>query len=405
MDREASSTATNKAYLVIELGHALVGPYAGAILSDLGARMIKVEPLQSDLTRLRGSANSIAYPFQMIHCGKYTTAIDIKDPQGSALVKKMTGEADIVVENFRPGVLKKYDLDGDSVLRRFPHIVYCSISGFGKTGPMAEEPGVDLVAQGQCGLMSVTGMPGEDPVKAGFPIADLGGGMWAVIGMLAALQRARATGKGTVIDVALTDSVLAWSVWEAADYQATGIVPGPLGSAHRLVAPYRAYECAGGHWINVAGLHTRWRELCLLLEAPNLLNDPRFASESARYDNRELLDATLAPRFLTRGREDWLGALRALGIPCGPINDLSQTMSDAQFIARDMWRTLEQDGTAFKVINTPVRDEGGGAPGPSWPAPALGTHTLDVLRSVGIGEERLHALLTEGIIGAPAGDE
>ncbi len=209
----------------------------------------------------------------------------------------------------------------------------------------------------------------------------------------------------TYFDVALTDSVLAWSVWEAADYQATGIVPGPLGSAHRLVAPYRAYECAGGHWINVAGLHTRWRELCLLLEAPNLLNDPRFASESARYDNRELLDATLAPRFLTRGREDWLGALRALGIPCGPINDLSQTMSDAQFIARDMWRTLEQDGTAFKVINTPVRDEGGGAPGPSWPAPALGTHTLDVLRSVGIVEERLHALLTEGIIGAPAGDE
>jgi crotonobetainyl-CoA:carnitine CoA-transferase CaiB-like acyl-CoA transferase len=398
-----SSSATAGPFLqgvtVLELCHALAGPYAGAILADLGARVIKVEPLEGDLLRRRDAANGVAYPFHMVHRDKQSTAIDIKSPRGAELVRELMAQADIVIENFRPGVLKKYGLDGESTIERLPHIVYCSISGFGKTGPLAQEAGVDLVAQGLGGLMSVTGLPGGEPVKAGFPVADLGAGMWSVIGVLAALQRARTTGQGAVLDVALSDAILSWAVWEIADYQMTGVPPQPLGSSHRLVAPYRAYECAREQWINIAGIHSRWAQLCDLLGVPEIKDEPRFASESQRYRNAEALDQILAPQFIGKDRDSWIRDLRGIGVPCGPINNIAEAMEDEQFLARDMWRSVEYHGTSLKVVNTPIRDSAGGAPGPSRAAPDLGVDTVSILQELGLADDAIRSLLDDGVIG------
>jgi crotonobetainyl-CoA:carnitine CoA-transferase CaiB-like acyl-CoA transferase len=406
LESQSISEPNARAYLkdvtVLELGHALAGPYGGAILADLGARVIKVEPLTGDLMRQRGALRGISYPFQMIHRNKYSTSIDIKSLRGAETVRRLMDRVDIVIENFRPGTLKKYGLDAENALKRVPHLVYCSISGFGKSGPLAAEPGVDLVAQGLGGLMSVTGVPGAEPVKAGFPVADLGGGMWSVIGVLAALHRARATGQGSILDIALSDTILAWGVWEIADYQMTGIPPGPLGSAHRLVAPYRAYECTDAQWLNIAGLHSRWRELCTMLQISEIADDPRFVSESSRFVNRNALDELLAPRFRTADRDTWISRLRNIGIPCGPINNIEEAMRDTQFLARDMWRSLEHEGTTFKVANTPIHADG--APGPTWAAPELGTHTSQVLQEFGFSEREICALIKDGVVGAQNSD-
>jgi crotonobetainyl-CoA:carnitine CoA-transferase CaiB-like acyl-CoA transferase len=385
---------------VLELGHALAGPFCGTILSDLGARIIKVEPLTGDPIRKRRGADAVDYPFQMVHRNKQSTAIDIKSPEGLDLVRRIMDRADIVVENFRPGVLKRCGLDGAASLERLPHLVYCSVSGFGQTGPMAEEGGVDLIAQGMGGLMSVTGYPGGPPAKAGYPIADLGGGMWAAIAVLAALLRARATGEGAVLDVALSDSILSWALWEVADMQMSGTVPGPLGSAHRLVAPYRAFECAGGEWINSAGLHTRWPAFCAALGIPEVEGDPRFISETARYANREALEAILEPIFRSRPRAHWLEVLRGIGMPCGPINSLADCLASDQFAARDMWRQLDHLGRSVTLLNTPIRGDADGAPGPSKPAPACGADTVAVLRELGLGESDITSLIDRRIVAA-----
>jgi crotonobetainyl-CoA:carnitine CoA-transferase CaiB-like acyl-CoA transferase len=386
---------------VLELCHALAGPFCGAILSDLGARVIRVEAPVGDVLRKRRGPDGVSHPYNMVHRNKQAIAIDLRTEQGAALVRRIMDRCDVVLENFRPGVLARYGLDAETSRARLPRLVYCSISAYGQTGPLAREGGVDLIAQGTAGLMSVTGEPGRPPAKAGYPVSDVGAGMWGAIGVLAALNRASATGEGAHIDVALTDSVMAWAPWEVADYQMSGEVPEPLGSAHRLAAPYQAFECAEGGWINLTALPSRWAAFCDLVGAPHLAEDERYASDMDRFRNREPLIAELEPLFRTRTREHWIERLRAIGVPCGPINTIADCMSDPQFSKRDMWRPLaDEEGRSTTVLNIPIKDSTGGAPGALRAARALGADTAAVLAELGIAEAELAALQAAGVVKA-----
>jgi crotonobetainyl-CoA:carnitine CoA-transferase CaiB-like acyl-CoA transferase len=396
-----SAAASGRPFLrdvrVLDITTALSGPYCTSILADLGAEVISAEPVTGDAMRARRSArDGISYPFEMVHHDKRSIAVNLRDPRGARLLATLAGTADVVVENFRPGVLTRYGLGARALRERDPRLVYCSISGYGQTGPLRDLGGVDLVAQGHAGLMSVTGEPAGPPAKAGFPVSDVGAGMWAAMAVIAALHRRAVTGEGATIDIALTDALLAWAVWEVADYQMTGVVPGGLGTAHRLAAPYQAFRCSDGEWLAFAGLATRWRELCQVLGADGLLDDPRFATEAARYAEREPLARIIAGRLAAAPRSTWLERLRGIGIPAGPVNTIADAMDDAQFRARDMWRQVQVGGTPVAVINTPVKSDG--VPGVRGPAPAAGQHSAELLASLGYDGETIAAYLAAGVI-------
>jgi crotonobetainyl-CoA:carnitine CoA-transferase CaiB-like acyl-CoA transferase len=338
----------------------------------------------------------VADPFEMIQRDKESLAVDIRHPEGNQLVRSLIECADVVVENFRPGTLAKYGLDAESIRSAHPRIVYASISGYGQTGPLAQEGGVDLVAQGHAGLLSVTGDDGGDiPAKAGFPVADLGSAMWCAIGVVGALHRRTMTGIGATVDVALTDSLLAWAVWEVAELQMTGSSPGRLGHAHRLTAPYQAFKCAD-EWITVAALDTRWPAFCRVMGSPELLDDPRFTSETARFAHRKELEQILARRFESEPVAWWVAELRATGIPCGPVNTLATALTDAQFAARDMVRRLGSDGGSIDVLNSPIKSDG--VLPVRLRAPRLGAHTRSILAGIGLDDAHIDQLAAEGVI-------
>jgi crotonobetainyl-CoA:carnitine CoA-transferase CaiB-like acyl-CoA transferase len=384
---------------VLDLTTALSGPYCTSILADLGAEVISVEPVNGDAMRARRSArNAISYPFEMVHHDKRSIAVNLRDPRGARVLADLAGTVDVVVENFRPGVLARHGLDASTLRQRDPRLVYCSISGYGQTGPLHDLGGVDLVAQAHAGLMSVTGEPDGLPCKAGFPVSDVGAGMWAAIAIVAALHRRSATGEGSTIDIALTDALLAWAVWEVADYQMTGVVPGGLGTAHRLAAPYQAFRCEDGRWLAFAGLATRWPEFCRTIGADDLLRDPRFASEAGRYAEREPLAQIIGERLATAPRSSWLARLRGIGIPAGPVNTIADAMDDDQFRARDMWRPVNVGDTAVSVINTPIKSDG--SPGVRAPAPAVGEHSAELLAGLGYDAETIAAYITAAVISA-----
>ncbi len=388
---------------VVDLTTALAGPYCTAILADLGADIISIEPVGGDDMRGRRSKlNGIDYPFQMVHRDKRSVAVDFRDPRGSEIVARLAESADVVVENFRPGVLQRHGLDAVTLRSRDVSLIYCSISGYGHTGPLQSAGGVDLVAQGHAGLMSVTGEQGGPPVKAGFPVSDVGAGMWAAIGVLGALVRRATTGEGATIDVALTDGLVAWALWEVADYQMTGLTPGPLGSAHRLTAPYEAFECADGAWLALASTDRRWPDFCALIERPQLVCDDRFQTQALRYANRQALSEIIASCLILAPRATWLERLRLAGIPAGPVQTIPEAMQDTQFNEREMWHNLDVDGTEVTVINTPIKTSG--APGARKRAPKIGEHTEELLSQLGYATEEIYRLARAGIIAGLSSD-
>ena len=385
---------------VLDLTTALSGPYCTSILADLGAEVLSVEPVTGDAMRARRSPrDGISYPFEMVHHDKRSIAVNLRDPRGARVLVELASAVDVVVENFRPGVLARYGLDARALRQRDPRLVYCSISGYGQTGPLHDQGGVDLVAQGQAGLMSVTGEPDGPPCKAGFPVSDVGAGLWAATSIIAALHRRSATGEGATIDIALTDGLLAWAVWEVADYQMTGTVPAGLGTAHRLAAPYQAFPCGDGRWLAFAGLATRWPEFCHAIGAAELVGDPRFASETARYAEREALAQIIGERLATAPRSTWLTRLRGIGIPAGPVNTIADAMGDVQFRARDMWRQVRVGDTAVEVINSPIKSDG--CPGVRGPAPTVGQDTAGLLASLGYDDSTIATYAAAGVISAP----
>jgi crotonobetainyl-CoA:carnitine CoA-transferase CaiB-like acyl-CoA transferase len=399
MAHEPKTDAFLDGVRVLDVTGALAGPYCTTILADLGAEVIKIEPLLGDNLRRRTTdPTKSALAFDLVHRGKGSLGVDLKSPQGKKIICELAVHSDVLVENFSVGTMARLGLGYQDLRRDCPDLVYCSISGFGQYGPMRDAKGVDLISQAYGGLMSVTGSEDGQLAKAGFPVSDLGAGMWAAIGVVAALLRARLGGGGSHIDVSLADTIASWSVWEIADYAVTGVVPGPLGTAHRLAAPYQAFDCSDNKAIVVGGVERSWPRLCDVLQL-DLSGDDRFATEYDRFRHRDALTTVLGRRFATHTRDHWMTELRRAGVPCGPVNTIDTVLTDPQYLARDMF---PQDGELYAapiVVNTPVIADG--APRARRRAPSLSESAPRLLEELGYSRDDIQRLASEGVVATP----
>jgi crotonobetainyl-CoA:carnitine CoA-transferase CaiB-like acyl-CoA transferase len=381
---------------VLDLTQVMAGPFCCQVLGDLGADVIKVEPpgtgdqaRRSMGFRMRGEDTAA---FLAVNRNKRSAELNLKDPAHREAFIRLAGTADVLVENFRPGVTARLGIGYDTLAALHPRLIYASISGFGQTGPYALRPGFDLIAQGVSGVMSVTGDPAGEPVKCGIPVSDLAAGLFCAVGVLAAVRAREITGRGQQIDTSLFEGALALSIWETAELWATGRVPGPLDSAHRLTAPYQALRTRDGH-ITVGGNNERlWARLCAALGREDLLEDARFAGNDARMRNRGELEEELEAALASRDTGEWVEALLAAGVPCGPIHDYAQVVSDPHTLAREMVVELEHpvEGTV-RALGMPLKLSE--TPGEiRRPAPLLGEHTEEVLREAGLEAAEIAAL-------------
>ncbi len=385
--------------VVLDTTQVMAGPYCAMLLADMGARVIKVEPPAGDSTRsMAGARGSDSPAFNAVNRGKRGIVLDLNDEKGRAVFRRLARSADILVENYRPGVMARLGLDYDALRRENARLIYGSISGHGQTGPWAAKGGFDLIAQGLSGVMSVTGNANEAPVKAGVPLTDLGAGLFALIGILAALQHRHTSGEGQHVDTSLVDSGLALSVWEVTDYFSSGQVPGPLGSAHRMTAPYQAFKCADGYITIGAANDRNFTKLARVLGHHEWLTDARFTADHQRVDHRGELAALIEAVTIAAPIAHWLGEFEQAGIPCGPILDYEDALTTPQAIAREM--TVDVDhptlgrlrtlGTPIKMSATPLN--------PRRRGPMLGEHTDDVLLEAGYSGDEIEQLRYSGAV-------
>jgi len=385
---------------LVDLTENLAGPFCAMLLADMGMDVIKIErPDGGDNQRGQGPfLNGFPLPFTMVNRNKRSVTVNLKHPAGREIVSRLAARSDVLLESYRPGVLEELGLGYEALRGCNPRLIYASISGFGQTGPYRSRGGFDLIAQAMSGLMSVTGEPGRAPVKAGYPVTDLGAGMFCAYGILTALIAREYTGEGQRVDTSLFETGLAWSVWQAAKYLGTGEVPGPLGSAHPLSAPYQAFRTADGYIVVGAGSQALFCRLCTVLGCRELSDDPRFATQSDRIAHAVELAALLAEVFHTRSTADWLDVLTAAGIPCGPVYTVAEALSDPHTLTRGMLFTYEHP-TAGRLtgIGNPVN-----LSATPWafrrPAPTLGEHTDAVLRELGYAPDDIARLREQGAV-------
>ncbi len=387
---------------VVELAHIMAGPVAGLMLADMGADVVKVEKLPGgDDTRrmVPPRVGSESAAFLMMNRNKRGIAVDLKHEGGKAALRRLIEGADVLIENYRLGTLDRLGFGWDAVHAANPRLVYCSLSGFGRTGPYAARGGFDLVAQGMSGLMSITGEgPGRAPVKVGAPVSDITAGILAAMGILAALQARVRTGRGQLVDTSLFEAGIVHTFWQSAITLATGVAPGPLGSAHPLNAPYQAFATADG-WINVgAANQAAWLKLVEALEAPALAADARFASNAARMENLAALVAALEPHFVRRTTADWLARFEKAGMPAGPVLGIDEMLADPQTRARDMVvETLHPELGPVATLGAPVKFSDTQA-AVVCAAPMLGQHTREVLGEIGYSAAEIDALVAAGAV-------
>jgi len=374
---------------IVDLTQVMGGPFCTMQLADLGADVIKVEPPAGDLSRSMGGAElempgDDNAPFFALNRNKRSIVLDLTRERDKAIFAALVRTADVLVESFRPGVTKRLGVDYDTMAGINPRLIYASISGFGQTGPYANRPGFDLIAQGMSGIMSVTGEPGGAPVKCGVPIADLSVGLIAANGVLAALIAREKTGRGQYIDTSLFESALAMCVWETTEYWASGDTPRALGSAHRLSAPYQALRTSDGYITLAALTSQQWLSLCATIERQELAEDSRFATNAARLANRGALVRELESALAGPTTAEWVDRLLAVGVPAGPIHDFAQVFADEHTHARHMVEEIEHPvagrvrtlGFPLKMSDTPLRVRR--AP------PLLGEHSAEILRELGM---------------------
>jgi len=397
---------------VLDLSRILAGPSCTQTLGDLGADVIKVErPGAGDDTRgwgppflpppeEGGSVGDSAY-FLSANRNKRSVTVDISRPEGVALLHELAAQSDVLVENFKVGDLDRRGLGWTGMHRVAPRLVYCSITGFGQCGPYAPQAGYDFIVQGMGGLMSLTGEPEGAPMKVGVPISDIMAGMYATVSILAALRERDATGEGRHIDISLLDCQVAWLYNQASNYLVSGRPPRRHGNAHPNIAPYQTFRTADGHVNLGVGNDSQFRRLCGLIGRPELGEDPRFARNSARLQNREALLEIVCAAFLTRSSADWIASCNAEGIPCGPINSLPEVLADPHVQARGLVQEVAQPGRPdrpLRLMRSPIRI-GGHDLGIHRLPPKLGEHTSEVLAEIlGYDAARISDLRSEGVV-------
>jgi crotonobetainyl-CoA:carnitine CoA-transferase CaiB-like acyl-CoA transferase len=384
---------------VLDLTRVLSGPYCTMMLADMGARVIKVEqPGKGDDTRAWGPPfldGESAY-FLSINRNKESITIDFKKPEGRALLERLLHKADVLVENFRPGTLARMGFDYPALAPKFPRLVYCSISGFGQTGPRWKEPGYDAVMQGEGGLMSITGPPDGQPYRLGVAIADIVSGMFAAQGVTLALYARERTGRGQAVDIGMLDAVTALLTYQAGIFFANDVTPGRLGNRHPSIVPYETFRAADGDFVLAVGTDEQWRKFCAVA---GLAEDPRFATNRQRVASYDDLRPVVARRLLEQPRAYWIERLTAAGVPCGSVRDLRELFADAQVAAREMLTSVVHPTIGnLKVLGTPVKlsDTPGGV---RTAPPRLGEHTEAVLsRDLGISASDLADLRGKGVV-------
>ncbi len=382
---------------VIELAHIMAGPVCGLMLADMGADVIKVEKPTGDDSRrfVPPEINGESAAYMMMNRNKRGIALNLKDPDAVDILRKLLADADVVIENYRKGTMEKLGLSYEALAKVNPRLIYCEISGFGRTGPYADRGGFDLIAQGMSGLMSITGEgPGRAPVKVAAPISDINAGILAAMGINAAYASMLKTGHGQKVDTSLFEAAIVQTYWQSAIAFATGKKPEPLGSAHPLNAPYQSFQTSDG-WINVgAANQSNWMRFLDVIAAPELNEDPRFSSNDARNRNLPALVEILNGYLVQDTTASWLERMEAAKLPAGPVNDILEMHADPQARARNMIVEVEHP-TAGRVetLGHPVKYSGTPT-APGMASPGLGQHTREVLTELGYQNSEIDALIT-----------
>ena len=384
---------------VIDLTQAMAAPFCSMNLADMGADVIKVEPpTGEDMRRGSASRNGHSGTFLTINRSKRGITVDLKQPAGVEIIHRLVTTADVFVQNYRPGAAKRLGVDYETLAAINPRLIYCSISGFGSTGPYATRGGYDLIAQGMSGIISVTGDEHGPPAKAGLPVSDLSAGLFGAYGILCALEHRERTGQGQFVDTSLLEAALALTVWETTEYWVTGRAPKPLGSAHRLAAPYQALRASDG-WFTVGANNDKLFEaLCRAIERPDLAADARFRVNRDRMRHRDALIVEIERTTAKETRVHWLARLDAAGVPAGPINTYPEALADPQALARHMVVDLDHPGAGpIKALGVPVKlsDTPGAV---DRAAPLLGQDNAAVLTELGYTDAEQRALKDRGVI-------
>ncbi|MEE2745498.1 MAG: CoA transferase [Pseudomonadota bacterium] len=384
---------------VIELSHVMAAPTCGLMLADMGAEVIKVERLPDgdNIRKLGPFSNGVSGPFTMMNRNKKGVALNLHSETGKEVLKKLILGADVFIENYRAGAMENYGVGYHQVKNENTRLIYCSISGFGRTGVFSERGGFDLVAQGMSGIMSITG-EGEDrpPVKVGAPITDISAGNLAAMGILAALVSRNKTGRGQYVDTSLFEAGIMHTYWQSSIYLGSGEVPKAMGSAHPLMAPYQAFRTKDG-WINLGSANQGlWEKLILVLGAQDLLEDNKYKDPKSRLDNINDLESSLTKYFLEDTTDNWVRRLEKEGVPSGPVLDIAEMTQNQQTLDREMIKELPGDN-ALRVIGHPVKFSESSTE-INYSAPELGEHTREVMHGLGYSSEQVKELIELGAV-------
>ncbi|HEX7838753.1 MAG TPA: CoA transferase [Kofleriaceae bacterium] len=386
---------------VVELAQIMAGPTCGLLLADMGADVIKIEKLPGgDDTRGYGSPSIHGEPaaFMILNRNKRSLAVDLKTPGGLEVARRLIAGADVVIENYRKGTLDKLGLGYDVLSQDNPRLIYCAVSGYGRTGPYADKGGFDLIAQGFAGIMSVTGEPGGPPAKSGTSVADINAGILAALGIVGALVSRATTGRGQLVETSLMEAAIQQTYWQSAAFFATGQSPGPTGSAHILTAPYQAFATRDG-WINVGGANqANWERIARVIGRPELVRDPRFATTADRVRNRTELAELVGEKLGARSSAEWIAELEAAGVPVGPVNRIGDMLADPQVAAREMVVEVDHPRAGrTRALGMPIKfSESRGDL--TRPAPLLGQHSREILGQLGYAAPEIEALQQAGAV-------
>jgi len=386
---------------VLELAQIMAGPTCGLMLADMGADVIKIEKLpKGDDSRgyQDPQINGVSAPFLILNRNKRGMGLDLKNPKGADVLKRMVAKADVLTENYRRGTMEKLGVGYDVLKTVNPGLIYAVVSGYGRTGPLADKGGFDLIAQGFGGLMSITGHPGGPPAKTGNPVSDINAGILSCLGVLAALIERGKSGRGQIVDTSLMEAAMQQTYWQAAMFFAKGVSAGPGGSAHPLTAPYQAFKTANGY-LNIGGANqANWERVAETLGHPEWKTDPRFENNTIRLANREALERLIEAELIHKTTAEWIAVFDKTGVPAGPVHTIEEALTHPQALAREMVvESVHPQAGLVKGVGFPVKFSEQPRTA-ATPAPGLGQHTVQVLREFGFRDDEITDLVSDKVV-------